>query len=308
MTMRTDLDHLPAAKQRELERIVEIIFDKFREATENATGRRKGARILKIVLFGSHARGEWVDAPLSANQYKSDYDILIIVSQKELTDRAAFWAKAEERLIRAYTIEKTLRTPVNFIVHSLHEVNDGLAHGRVFFMEVAKDGIALYDADGSELATPKPKTPQRALDTAREYFDENSSGAASFFRGYVDARKHGDWKKAAFDLHQAAERLYQGLLLTLTFYTPYNHNIAFLRSLAEGLDRRLYGVWPETAHRERAMFQKLKEAYTKARYSKHYKISEEELTWLGARVEELGRVVHQVCSERIVALEAAASK
>lgn len=56
------------------------------------------------------------------------------------------------------------------------------------------------------------------------------------------------------------------------------------------------------------MFQKLKEVYTKARYSKHYKISEEELTWLGARVEELGRVVHQVCSERIVALEAAASK
>src|SRR3546814_8917559 len=80
--------------------------------------------LLKIVLFGSHARGDWVDAPLSANQYKSDYDILIIVSQQEMTDRAAYWAKAEERLIRAYTIEKTLRTPVNFIVHSLHEVND----------------------------------------------------------------------------------------------------------------------------------------------------------------------------------------
>src|SRR3546814_10632698 len=81
-------------------------------------------------------------------------------------------------------------------------------------------------------------------------------------------------------------RLYQGLMLTLTFYTPYNHNIAFLRSLAEGLDRRLYGIWPETNRRERAMFQKLKEAYTKARYSTHYKISEEELAWLGDRVEE----------------------
>src|SRR3546814_2230829 len=98
--MRTDIDHLPAAKQRELERIVEILFDEFGQATENATGRRKGARILKVVLFGSFARGDWVDAPLSANQYKSDYDILVIVSQKELTDRAAYWAKAEERLIR----------------------------------------------------------------------------------------------------------------------------------------------------------------------------------------------------------------
>lgn len=109
-------------------------------------------------------------------------------------------------------------------------------------------------------------------------------------------------KEAAFLLHQATERLYAGLLLTLTYYTPYNHNIAFLRSLAEGLDRRLYGIWPEDTRRERAMFQKLKEAYTKARYSKHYRISEEELDWLGERVEELGRTVHTICSERIAFL------
>ena len=303
--MRTDLTHLPAAKQRELERIVEAIFDEFRGATENATGPRRGARILKIILFGSHARGDWIDAPLSANQYKSDYDILIIVSQKELTDRAAYWAKAEERLIRAYTIEKTLRTPVNFIVHSLHEVNDGLAHGRVFFIEVAKDGIALYQADDRELANPKPKTPQQALDTAKEYFDEWLTSSLDFFDQAKHAMEKGRGKIAAFELHQATERLYSCVLLTLTFYTPYNHNIAFLRSLAEGHDRRLYGIWPDGTHRERAMFQQLKEAYTQARYSKHFKISEEELIWLGDRVEELGRVVHQVCSDKIAELERA---
>ena len=304
--MRTDLDHLPAAKQRELERVVETIFDEFRESTENATGPRKGARILKIILFGSHARGDWVDAPLSANQYKSDYDILIIVSQKELTDRAAYWAKAEERLIRAYTIEKTLHTPVNFIVHSLHEVNDGLSHGRVFFMEVKKDGVALYEADDRELATPKPKTPEQALAMTKEYYAKWFPSADAFHASFKFLAERGNLNEAAFNLHQATERLYSCLLLTLTFYTPYNHNIAFLRSLAEGLDRRLYGIWPETNRRERSMFQKLKEAYTKARYSKHYKISEDELTWLGERVEELGRAVHQVCSDKIAELEAAA--
>ena len=66
-------------------------------------------------------------------------------------------------------------------------------------------------------------------------------------------------------------------------------------------------IWPETNRRERAMFQKLKEAYTKARYSKHYRISEEELAWLGERVEALGQVVHQVCSEKIAQLEEAVS-
>ena len=69
----------------------------------------------------------------------------------------------------------------------------------------------------------------------------------------------------------------------------------------------MVGIWPEGARRERAMFQKLKEAYTKARYSKHYRISEEELTWLGERVEELGRVVHLICSDKIAELEKAAA-
>jgi HEPN domain-containing protein len=174
-------------------------------------------------------------------------------------------------------------------------------------MELARDGVALYESDGSELHQPKPKTPVQALATAKEYFEEHMGNAAGFLKGFNFYMSEGDWKRAAFLLHQATENLYQGVLLTLTFYTPYNHNIAFLRSLAEGLDRRLFGIWPATSRRERAMFQKLKEAYTKARYSRHYRISEEELNWLGARVEELGQAVHQVCSDKIAELEKAAA-
>jgi predicted nucleotidyltransferase len=218
--MRTDVDHRPPHKQRELDRVVEMLFQDFREATQNATGRKKSARILKIILFGSYARGDWVDAPFDANQYKSDFDILVIVNQKEVADRAAYWSVAEQRLVDAYQIEKTIRTPVNFIVHTLQQVNDALAHGRVFFIEVAREGIALYEADDKELGKPKPKTPQEALTTAKEYFEDWHPSSASFYRGFKDALGHGDLKKAAFDLHQATERLYQCLLLTLTFYSP----------------------------------------------------------------------------------------
>jgi len=65
-------------------------------------------------------------------------------------------------------------------------------------------------------------------------------------------------------------------------------------------------AWPRTTRKERAMFEKLKEAYVKARYSKHYRISAEELAWLGERVEALGQIVHVICSEQIAALEARA--
>jgi hypothetical protein len=107
-------------------------------------------------------------------------------------------------------------------------------------------------------------------------------------------------------LGQATERLYHEALLVCTFYTPHNHNLAFLRTQAERIDPRLTYVWPRETKRDRARFEKLKDAYVKARYSKHYRVTKEELEWLGAKVEELGRVVHEVCSERIEKLKAGA--
>jgi len=306
--MRSDLDHLPPAKQRELERVVQILFEEFGEATALATQEwKKKGRILKIILYGSYARGGWVDEPHTAKGYQSDFDLLIVVNDKRLTDRVTYWAKAEERLNRELAITKTLKTPVNFIVHTLHEVNDGLAHGRFFFMDVARDGIALYQSEDSELAEPKPKTPSQALAMAREYFEEwLPSGARKLELG-LEAKSRGYNKDAAFLLHQATESLYHCVLLVCTFYTPHVHNLGFLRTQAERLDRRLTFVWPMDTRRERAMFEKLKEAYVKARYSKHYRISAEELAWLGACVEELGRVVQAICEERIQMLERSAA-
>src|SRR3546814_19798391 len=57
----------------------------------------------------------------------------------------------------------------------------GLAHGRVFFIEVKKDGIALYEVDDRGLATPKPKTPEQALAAAREYFEDYFPSSGEFF-------------------------------------------------------------------------------------------------------------------------------
>ena len=302
--MRTDIDHLPAGKQRELERVVQILFQEFEEARGLATQEwKKKGRILKIILYGSYARGGWVDEPHTAKGYQSDFDLLIIVNDKRLTDRVEYWAKAEERLNRELSITRTLKTPVNFIVHTLHEVNDGLAHGRFFFMDVARDGVALYQSDDSELAEPRPKTPKQALAMAKEYFEEWLPSGSRKLELATEAQNRGYNKDAAFLLHQATESLYHCVLLVCTFYTPHVHNLGFLRTQAERLDARLTFVWPMDTRKERALFEKLKDAYVKARYSKHYRISADELDWLAACVEDLGRVVQTVCSERIEMLE-----
>ena len=300
--MRTDLDHLPAAKQRELERVLQILFEEFEEAHGQATSeRRRRGRIGKVILYGSYARGSWVDEPHTAKGYQSDFDLLIIVSHKELTD-GGFWEKADQRFNVERGITKTLKTPVNFIVHTLQEVNDGLAHGRFFFMDVARDGIALYSADDSELLAPKPKTPEQALAMATEYFEEWFPAALKRFDiSRFDIEK-GFLNDAAFDLHQTAERLYHCVLLVCTFYTPHVHSLGFLRTQAERIDARLVHVWPSDTRRDRALFEKLKEAYVKARYSRHYCINVEELAWLSSRLELLGRVVHEVCNDKFTML------
>src|SRR3546814_6835773 len=85
MTMRADLDHLPAAKRRELERVARVLFDEFEDAVKTKlSDKRKGGRILKLILFGSYARGDWVED--RASGYISDYDLLVVVNSETFTD------------------------------------------------------------------------------------------------------------------------------------------------------------------------------------------------------------------------------
>ena len=270
--MRTDLSHLPASKQRELGRVVQFLFEEFGDEIVLAQGKRKAGRILKILLFGSYSRGDWVDEPHTSKGYKSDYDLLVIVNQADLTE-PEIWLNAEERIIRETQVTRALRTPVNFIVHTLQEVNDALAQGRYFFMDIVRDAVALYQSSDKELATPKPKEPEDALALAEEYFEDWFPTAMQRFEGAQFYIEKQYLKDAAFDLHQTVERLYNCVLLVLTFYTPHRHNIKLLRSIADLLDSRLVAVWPRDDRRDRARFTKLRDAYVKARYSKHYLIT-----------------------------------
>jgi hypothetical protein len=69
----------------------------------------------------------------------------------------------------------------------------------------------------------------------------------------------------------------------------------------------LVEAWPRERRADQARWEKLKEAYVKARYSKHYRISIEDLNWLAQHIENLGAVVHAIAQERITGLEQAVS-
>lgn len=302
--MKTDLDHLPPSKQRELARVVEIIHEEFAASIKPASAKwKREGRILRIVLFGSYARGGWVDEPHTAKGYQSDYDLLILVNHRRIAEFSEYWYKAEDRLMT----EPAIRTPVNFIVHTLEQVNDNLSKGQYFFSDIVKDGVALYELKGTKpFIKPQPLSPQEASETAQKHYEQWLPSAQNYSVLAEDASKRGMKNEQAFLLHQAVERFYVCLLLVLTNYNPATHNVKFLRSVCEDLDARLIDVWPRETKHDRRCFELLKRAYVEARYSEHYKITEDELTWLGARANALQGAVEELCKERLAALAEAA--
>jgi predicted nucleotidyltransferase/HEPN domain-containing protein len=303
--MRTDLDHLPPAKQRELERAVQILMAEFDEVTARATQPwRRNGKIYKIILFGSYARDDWVDQP--ENGYQSDFDLLIVVSHRDLTEIADYWYVAEDKILR----DQAIARPVNIIVHSIDEVNQALRRGEYFWVDIVRDGIALYELPQHELAVPMPASPHDALDLASGYFESQLTSSGNWQTTAAWSLEQGldrDWRnKAAFALHQATETAYACFLLVRTLYFPRSHNIKFLRSLAEDNEPRLIDAWPRATKLDRRRFELLKRAYVEARYSANYEITPEDLDALSHSVRRLRGIVEDVSRERLGQLRAEA--
>jgi len=284
--LKTSLDHLPRRKQRELQRAVDVLFAEFDDMLKLATSQqKKRGRILKIILYGSYARGDWVED--RASGYMSDYDLLVIVNQRWLVDKAECWEKADDWFVRRRSPE----TQVHFFVETLHEVNDKLAQGYYFFTDIKKEGIALYELKGHTLSEPKNLSEREANALSKKFLAFHLPRAQEFLISAEALIERGSLNITAFMLHQAVEQLYTAFLLSRTLYSPAEHNIKFLRSLAEDIDPALRTVWPRDTRRERALFELLKRAYVEARYSEHFEISEDELVWLRARAEKLQKLV-----------------
>lgn len=295
--MRDDLTHLPQMQQDELARAVRILMEEFDSAIALGNqGWKRGGRILKIILFGSYARNDWVDDP--ENGYQSDFDLLIIVSHEKLTDIADYWYIAEDRILR----EDAIGRQVNIIVHDLNEVNQALKRGEYFWADIVRDGIVLYELPHHPLATPVPLTKADALRMAERYLEqwlEKVDSALELAQLAIERHRFND---AAFLLHQATERSYACYLLSSTFYFPKSHNIKFLRSLAEDKEQRLIEAWPRGTKLDRRRFELLKRAYVEARYSPNYSITIEDLDALYASVKRLRDIVAKLGEKRIAEL------
>ena len=190
--MRVDLDHLPEVQQAELARVRDTLMAEFTQAISTATQPwKRTGKILKIILFGSYARNDWVDEP--ENGYQSDFDLLVIVSHEDLTDIAGYWYIAEDKILHDPAVQR----PVNIIVHTLNEVNTALQRGEYFWVDIVRDGVVLYELPQHSLGTPQPLTPADALTMAQEYYDHWLPSADEFYDNFEFNLERGRRNNAA---------------------------------------------------------------------------------------------------------------
>src|SRR5690606_17263664 len=99
---------------------------------------------------------------------------------------------------------------------------------------------------------------------------------------------------------------YHTLFLVRTLYSPKTHNLNRLRTLGQDMEPRLRDIWPLETKFQKRCYELIRAAYVKARYSRHYRITEEELAWIEERVSHLRDLIREVSLARIEELNRAA--
>lgn len=291
--MKKTLEHLPKNKQANIHTLVDILHDEFEQVRGFAkSDKKKHCRISMIILFGSYAKGSYVDDP--QNGFISDYDIVVVLNSIELVEEYKIWHTAEER------ITQKLKAPVNILVHTHADINEWLSQGHYFFSDIRAEGIQLYQYNNAELIEPSEISAEEAKEIAQKHFEQWFESAGRFL---INAKENIDksWhKEAAFMLHQATERYLSCILLVFTNYRPKSHNLSLLNGLASQHADKLHTIFPQESKHNRRCFELLKRAYIDSRYSEHYSIDEEELSWLVERVQCLQLLAEELCREKIL--------
>ncbi len=279
--MKTTIDHLPDDQQQKLQAITAVF-----------TSPDVAIPIDMLILFGSRARGDWVDDQETG--YRSDYDLLVVVENERQVNDLSVWGELE-RKVREIIGD----TPLTMIVHDIKFINKEIRIGQYFWGDVANEGVMLFDRRRFSLAKPKALNAQERLALAERNFENWYDSATEFWRGCRYYASRNLLKHAAFLLHQATERYYHAAILVFTGYKQRTHDIELLGVQAGEQHALMVDLLPKTEPDDKHLFDLLKKAYIDARYSMSYCITAEELAELQKRVLLLADRVRAACLEKI---------
>ncbi len=283
-----ELSHLPVDKQIDIIEIVEII--------------KEIALPEKVILFGSFARGDWVDDEYvedgATYSYRSDYDFLIVTQGLKL--------KEFEIRNRIENRTRRYKHPVNPLVHELEHINYGLERGQYFFKSIIEDGIILFDTKKTLFVKPRSLTREEQKTQALLYYEKWVESGVRMLRIAELAFKVAEEEnfvlnEVMFLLHQVVEKLYAGLGLVYYGYKPKTHNIKEYRNYTKAISAEINNIFfsSNNSSENQRLFEILQKSYIDARYRADYYVNRGDVESIMIEVKKLNDLIVEYCLKRI---------
>jgi HEPN domain-containing protein/predicted nucleotidyltransferase len=222
-------------------------------------------KIAMIILFGSYARGDWIQDEYTQGHitysYQSDLDLMIVLKKGKYTG-----TKIEDKIGKRLE-EVSLQNPlskepwITLILESVNYVNKQLEKGHYFFSDIKREGILLYDSGEFKLTEAKELLWKERKEIAKEDYEHWFSRGKGFFIGCKYQLERSDYPLSAFELHQATESFYNAVLLVFSGYKPKMHDIRKLGSIAGNYNEELWQIFPHSGVEQRQCFRLLERAY-----------------------------------------------
>ena len=288
--MKTSINYLPEQKRDELRRIVKCVLEVL-----------PGCEM--IILYGSYARNTYVDYDQRIEYgirtcFMSDYDILVVTNtrfQRHVISHIL--SKATDNYYKG--MNRNESTTVQFIDESIDDLNKAIDKNRYVYTDIKREGIMLYNSGRYKLARRRKQNYREIKELAEEYYNERFERGNEFLLGAIFYNEQGLHKMASFNLHQACENYYNSIILTFTLYSPKEHSLIKLSARAKTHSLESSKAFPRNTEEEKRLFDLLQDAYVQARYSLHFRITQEDIEALIPKVELLRDIARQCCEERI---------
>lgn len=309
--MRTSLRHLSDSRRNDITLALRHIRDAFQNTRASGKvfglGRklRRAADLVDpemIVVFGAHARGtvngRSTNSAHDNGLYTPDYEFLVILEHCKLARRLDVWQTIMQRF-RADP-KTSNGVELSFLTKSRSEVNYQLRLGSAFFSDIKHQGIVLHRAEGVQLARRRSIDPIKRQIAARRALRWWCRSASDSLRAFELFVERGRYRRAAFELHQAAEFLYTGIVIVFTGHQSRSHNLKRLERRVSNLAPAFFGLLGQTTgNGDCRLFGLLNAAYVHGRYNGAFRVTRRELDELAKRVRQLQRVTKRICQERI---------
>jgi uncharacterized protein len=249
----------------------------------------------KIFLLGAAQHGHldesiFTPAPVQLQQVVH-YSLLVLTRENDGRCFDTLQDVIESRCRHA--------TPVTAILEAMHIVNQWIDAGHPFAVQVAVNGLQVYDKGDVALHVPPRDFYEPDIMAQQKEYQRWNNQIAEFMAGtelYLLRKQFG---LAAFLLHQAAEHAYTILMKTMTGYRPSTHNLDKLVRYCQPFSAKLAAVFPRNNDKENNLFQLLQKAYVHGRYRDDYVITEKELQVLVQRVKLLQDVTRQIIENKL---------